>query len=120
VDRAREVAIWRADLAISVKQRGIETRTLQFLSATSGLAGWALAAPWLYMMLRAWLEKHRRLPYPVFLRHQLAEERDNLRLIQERKSQYVMETDVPLQLIKEERQILRRIQEWEQRIGALG
>ena len=33
---------------------------------------------------------------PRFPIDQLAEARENLRLIQERKSQYVMETDIPL------------------------
>jgi hypothetical protein len=46
----------------------------------------------------------------------LAEARENLRLIQERKSQFVMETDIPLQLIKEERRLLERIEELEQLI----
>ena len=50
------------------------------------------------------------------LHRQLAAVRENLRLIQERKSQYVMGTDVPLQLIKEEQQLLERIKELEQRI----
>jgi len=50
------------------------------------------------------------------LRRQLAEARENLRLIQERKSEYVLGTDIPLQLVKEERQLLERIQELEQRV----
>lgn len=45
---------------------------------------------------------------------QLAEARENLRLIQERKSQFVLETDIPLQLIKEEQRLLKRIEELEQ------
>ncbi len=52
------------------------------------------------------------------LRRQLAEARENLRLIQERKDQYVLSTDVPLQLVKEERRWLDRIAELEQRLGA--
>jgi len=44
------------------------------------------------------------------LRRQLAEARENLRLIQERKSQYVMGTDIPLQLVEEERQLLERVE----------
>ena len=48
------------------------------------------------------------------LRRQLAEARENLRLIQERKSEFVMGTDIPLQLVKEERQLLERIEELEQ------
>jgi len=50
------------------------------------------------------------------LRRQLAEDRENLRLIQERKSEFVMGTDIPLQLVKEERQLLERIEELEQRV----
>jgi len=50
------------------------------------------------------------------LRRQLAEARENLRLIQERKSEFVMGTDIPLQLVKEERQLLERIEELEQRV----
>ena len=50
------------------------------------------------------------------LRRQLAEECEDLRLIQERKSQYVIGTDVPLQLVKEERQLLERIEELERRV----
>ena len=66
-------------------------------------------------------EEERRtvVPDPVSLRRQLAKARDNLRLIQERKSQYVMETDVPLQLIREEQHLLERIEELERRIGEL-
>jgi len=45
---------------------------------------------------------------------QLAEARENLRLIQERKSQYVMEPDIPLDLIKQERRLVKRIEELEQ------
>jgi WD40 repeat protein/energy-coupling factor transporter ATP-binding protein EcfA2 len=37
------------------------------------------------------------------LHEQLAEAVENLRLIQDRKAQYVLETDVPLQLVKDER-----------------
>ena len=54
------------------------------------------------------------------LRRQLAEARENLRLIQERKSQYVMETDIPLDLIKRERQLVERIAELEQRSDKSG
>jgi len=48
------------------------------------------------------------------LRRQLAEARENLRLIQERKAEYVLGTDIPLQLVKEERQLMERIAELEQ------
>jgi hypothetical protein len=53
-------------------------------------------------------------PMAISLHHQLEEARENLRLIQERKSQFVMETDIPLQLIKEEQRLLRRIDALEQ------
>jgi uncharacterized protein (DUF3084 family) len=56
---------------------------------------------------------------PASLHWQLANARNSLRLVQERKSQYVMETDVPLQLIKEEQLLLERITELEQRIAEL-
>ncbi len=55
----------------------------------------------------------------VSLRRQLAEARDSLRLIRERKSQYVMETDIPLQVIKEERRLLGRIEELERSLQAM-
>jgi len=54
------------------------------------------------------------------LRRQLATARENLRLIHERTSQYVMETDIPLDLIKRERQLIERIAEFEQRVERLG
>jgi len=53
------------------------------------------------------------------LRRQLAEARENLRLIQERKSEFVMGTDIPLDLIKRERQLVERIAELEQRVERL-
>jgi nucleotide-binding universal stress UspA family protein len=52
------------------------------------------------------------------LRRQLAEARENLRLIQERKAEFVLSTEVPLQLVKEERRWLDRIAELEQRLAA--
>jgi hypothetical protein len=54
-----------------------------------------------------------------YVRRQLDETRENLRVIQVRKSQYVMETEIPLQLIREEQRLLERIEEWEQRIVEL-
>jgi len=54
------------------------------------------------------------------LRRQLAEARENLRLIQERKSEYVMGTDIPLQLVKQEQELLERIEELEQRVERRG
>ena len=51
------------------------------------------------------------------LRLQLAEAEANLKLIQERKSQYVLEVDVPLQLVKEERRLLERIAALKRQLG---
>jgi len=53
------------------------------------------------------------------LRKQLAEAEYNLRLIQERKSEFVLETDIPLQLIKEERRLLKLIEELRHSIDGL-
>ncbi len=50
------------------------------------------------------------------LERQLQSARENLRLIEERKSDYVLETDVPLQLVKEERRLKERIAEWERKL----
>lgn len=50
----------------------------------------------------------------------LAEAEANLRLIRERKAQYVLETDVPLQLIKEERRLMVRITELKEKLSGLG
>jgi hypothetical protein len=55
---------------------------------------------------------------PLILR-QLAEARENLLLIQERKSQYVEETAIPLDLIKVERRTQKRIAELERQIEEL-
>ena len=49
----------------------------------------------------------------------LAEERKNLPLIQERKAKYVLETNIPPQLLKEERHLLKHIEELEQRVEEL-
>ncbi len=51
------------------------------------------------------------------LRRELAEAEANLALIRERKSQYVLEVDIPLQLIKEEHSLLARIAELRARLG---
>ena len=51
------------------------------------------------------------------LRRQLEEALENLRLIEERKSQYVMAVDVPLQLVKEERRLRERIAELEDHVS---
>lgn len=53
------------------------------------------------------------------LRRQLAEAEENLRLIRERKAAFVMSTDVPLQLIKEEEALNKQIADLRQRIATL-
>ena len=50
---------------------------------------------------------------------QLAAARENLLLVRERKSQYVMETDVPLDLVKRERQLEQQIAGMEGQLAAL-
>ena len=51
------------------------------------------------------------------LERQLAESQANLRLIEERKAQYVLETDVPLQLLKEDGRLRQRIADLKTRLG---
>jgi len=51
------------------------------------------------------------------LRRQLGEARENLCLIEERKSEYVIAVDVPLQLVKEERRLRERIAELERQLA---
>jgi formylglycine-generating enzyme required for sulfatase activity len=58
------------------------------------------------------------LPDKDSLQRQLAEAHENLRLIQERKAEFVLSTDVPLQLVKEERRLLDVIAELEQQLTA--
>lgn len=53
------------------------------------------------------------------LRRQLDELRANLRLIEERKAEYVESTGIPLQLVKEERQLRERIAQLERRISEM-
>ena len=53
------------------------------------------------------------------LRRQIAEARLNLKLIEERKAQYVLEIDIPLQLVKEERRRRDQIAELERRLAGL-
>jgi outer membrane protein assembly factor BamB len=43
------------------------------------------------------------------LRQRLAEEQNNLRLLRERKSQYIVKTDIPLELIKQEQIIQEEV-----------
>ena len=47
---------------------------------------------------------------------QLAEARENLRVIEEHKARYVQETDVPLQTLKEERRVRATIAELEEKL----
>ena len=54
------------------------------------------------------------------LRRQLGSARDNLALIEERKAEYVLEVDVPLQLVREERRLRERIADLERRIAEFG
>jgi BMFP domain-containing protein YqiC len=49
---------------------------------------------------------------------QLAEARENLSLVQERKEEFERSTDIPLQLVKEERRLRARIAELEQQLAA--
>ena len=53
------------------------------------------------------------------LRRQLDKERKSLLLIEERKADYIMDTEVPLELIRQERYTRERIEELEQRIAEL-
>jgi hypothetical protein len=43
------------------------------------------------------------------LQRQLDEEHNNLLMIQERKTTYLLETEIPLQLIREEQRVRERI-----------
>jgi hypothetical protein len=51
------------------------------------------------------------------LKRQLQSLRENLRLIEERKAEYVLGVDVPLQLVREEQRLRKRIVELEQKLG---
>lgn len=51
------------------------------------------------------------------LKRQLANSQESLRLIEERKAEYVLEVDVPLQLVREERRLRERIADLERRIA---
>jgi hypothetical protein len=50
----------------------------------------------------------------------LKEAQENLRLIEERKAEYVLETDIPLQLLKEERRKREQIEELERKLDLRG
>ncbi len=54
------------------------------------------------------------------LQRQLREARENLRLIEDRRAEYVLEVDVPLQLIKEERRLRTRIADLEAQLSLAG
>jgi hypothetical protein len=54
------------------------------------------------------------------LRRQLDQARENMRLIKEREAEYVLGTDVPLQLIKEKRCLRERIADLETRLVEMG
>jgi hypothetical protein len=79
--------------------------------------------------VHAWLQAEQSTPPhphpaavpdvdPTALRQELARMRDHLRLIQERMGQFVLSTEVPLQLVKEERRYQEAIRELEQRLAA--
>ncbi len=53
------------------------------------------------------------------LQHDLKEARENLALIDERIADYVLSTDVPLQLIKERRRLKSRVGQIERRLASL-
>lgn len=53
------------------------------------------------------------------LQHELNELRENLALIRERMSEYVLRTDIPLQLVKEARRTEARIRRLERQIDEL-
>jgi hypothetical protein len=63
--------------------------------------------------------RQRRERQIASLHTQLEAARDNLLLIHERKSQYVMETDIPLDLIRRERQLEGQIADLEAQLSAL-
>lgn len=50
------------------------------------------------------------------LKRQLAEQEENLRLIQDRKAQFVLESEIPLQLIKEEQHKQRELEQLRLRV----
>ncbi len=54
------------------------------------------------------------------LQRQLKEAQENLRLIEERKAEYVLETDIPLQLLREERRKRELIEELKHKLGSRG
>jgi hypothetical protein len=53
------------------------------------------------------------------LRRQLDKERKNLLLIEERRAEYIIDTEVPLNLVRQERHTRERIEELKRRIAEL-
>ncbi len=53
------------------------------------------------------------------LRRQLAAARENLRLIEERETEYVLDVNIPLELVKQKRRLQERITQLEAQIAAL-
>lgn len=109
-----ERQVWRQRLDMPVDKPFIPTSVFSVLSSFSSVLGLALSFPWAYEKVRRWGKG--RLPSI----DQLAEARENLLLIQERKSEYVEETDIPLQLIKDERRLLKRIEQLERQLWNQG
>jgi photosystem II stability/assembly factor-like uncharacterized protein len=74
---------------------------------------------WVIRILSGWQRKSGSLEMPPLdsLQYQLAQARENLRIIQERKAEFVLSTEVLLQLVKEERQLIDKIAELEQQLG---
>lgn len=96
----------RADLEAERNQVAAQLASLEQQLAASGMApAQNTPAAGLAPAERASLER------------QLAESQANLRLIEERKAQYVLETDIPLQLLKEEDRLRQRIAELKARLG---
>jgi hypothetical protein len=59
-------------------------------------------------------------PEPIqALKMELLALKENLDLVRERRSEYVLSTDIPLQLVKEERHLVERIRRLERRIDEL-
>jgi hypothetical protein len=54
------------------------------------------------------------------LQRQLVDARESLRVIDERKAQYVQEVDIPLQLIKDERRLKEQITEIKKKLAGSG
>lgn len=85
------------------------------------------AHPDLQRVRAAWTEHERASAEPVrplidpaelaTLKRRLASARSNLALIEERKAEYVLEVDVPLQLVREERSLRERIADLERQIA---